>query len=233
MAFALVIGAAVLTGTAVASAETPDSGTTGTETTSASSSPSPSEEPNAEAAEEEAAPAANEESETSSPAGDSTDAPLDSDSAPLAADTATERSAQSSSVAPTAVAEASPFDRFFNNQTPTLDYDPAENFAVDGRIEGDLNPVDPDSTRLMYRATKRAHGTVVINSDGTFVYTPGETYAGQDRFDVTVSDARSGFHLHARTGLLSLFKFGLLDNSDHRTTETVFIGFERAVAYRA
>ena len=44
LAFALAIGAAVLTGTAVSSAEAPDSGTTGTETTSASSSPSPSEE---------------------------------------------------------------------------------------------------------------------------------------------------------------------------------------------
>lgn len=100
---------------------------------------------------------------------------------------------------------------------------------MDGRIEGDLNPVDPDSTRLTYRATTPAHGTVVINPDGTFIYTPGETYAGQDRFDVTVSDARSGFHLHARTGLLRLFTFGLLGNSGHRTTETVFNGFERAV----
>jgi aldose sugar dehydrogenase len=120
-------------------------------------------------------------------------------------------------------------DPFFDNQTPTLAYDSAENKVVDGRIEGNLHPVDPDSTKLTYTTTKPANGTVVINPNGTFAYTPGPNYPGQDRFDVTVSDAYSGFHIHGFSGLLNLLSFGLLGTSGHKTTETVFVGVNRAV----
>lgn len=122
-----------------------------------------------------------------------------------------------------------PFQTFFFNETPTLDHDPAENSTVDGRIEGDLRPDDPDSSQLTYDATTPAHGSVVIESDGTFAYTPGSSYAGQDRFDVTISDASSGLHIHGFAGLLNLISFGLIGSSGHRTTESVFIGFDRAV----
>jgi len=128
-----------------------------------------------------------------------------------------------------AVAAAAAPNPFFNNQTPTLAYDPAENKVVDGHIEGNLHPVDPDSTKLTYTATKPALGTVVINPSGTFDYTPGVNYAGQDMFDVTVSDAVSGFHLHGFAGLLNLLSFGLLGTSGHKKTETVFIGDQRTV----
>lgn len=131
--------------------------------------------------------------------------------------------------APNAVAAAP--NPFFSNVTPTLDHDPAEDSTVGGVIVGALNPVDPDSTKLTYTATKPSHGTVAIDkTDGTFIYTPGATYAGQDRFDVTISDASSGFHIHGFSGLLNLLSFGLLGSSGHRSTETVFIGFDRAVA---
>ena len=120
-------------------------------------------------------------------------------------------------------------DSFFDNDPPSLDHDPSENSVVDGTIQGQLHPEDADSSRLTFTATDPAHGSVVINSDGSFVYTPDDTFAGQDRFDVTVSDARSGLHIHGLAGLLNLVSFGLLGNSGHRSTETVFIGFERAV----
>ena len=165
------------------------------------------------------------EGEPSSPAAEDTDAPAGS----RAADVEEPASTQSMSVAPAAAVEPSPWERFFENETPTLGYNPAENTTIEGRIEGDLHPEDGDSTQLTYTATRPDHGTVVINPDGTFVYTPGASYAGQDRFDVTVSDARSGFHIHGFAGLLNLLSFGILGNSGHRTTETVFIGFERAV----
>lgn len=142
--------------------------------------------------------------------------------APAAADTSPESAAA-------AATSAGVFQSFFANQTPTLAHDPGENTVVDGRIEGTLNPEDPDSARLTYTATTPAHGTVTINSDGTFVYTPGASYAGQDRFDVTVTDADSGFHIHGFAGLLNLLTFGLFGSSGHRTTESVFIGFDRAV----
>ncbi len=142
------------------------------------------------------------------------------DASPLAADIATPEAAP---------AAPNPFETFFSNKTPTLDYDPADNSTVGGRIEGDLRPNDPDSSQLTYTATTPAHGTVVIDSGGTFAYTPGSSYAGQDRFDVTVSDARSGLHIHGFAGLLNLISFGLIGSSGHRTTESVFIGFDRAV----
>jgi hypothetical protein len=40
----------------------------------------------------------------------------------------------------------------------------------------------------------------VVNSNGTFDYAPGANYAGQDKFDVTVSDASSDFTSTASSG---------------------------------
>lgn len=104
--------------------------------------------------------------------------------------TATPAVGASTVAAPTrtanAVAAAAAPNSFFNNQTPTLAYDPIENVVVDGHIEGDLRPVDSDSTKLTYTATTPAFGTVVVNQNGTFEYTPGPDFAGQDMFDVTV-----------------------------------------------
>lgn len=141
------------------------------------------------------------------------------------------RAADAAGPAPVAwpVAAAVTPNALFNNQTPTLAYDPAENQVVGGHIHGDLHPVDPDSTRLTYTATAPAQGSVVINPDGTFDYTPGTNYTGQDMFDVTVSDAASGFHIHGFAGLLNLLSFGLLGASGHKKTETVFVGDQRTV----
>jgi len=288
LAFTLGVGAAVLTGGAVASADTSDSPTGSSESASASSSPSAQQqsgadsepaasrseaEPETEAesdaeaqadaeaesdaesatgggdvASDETEPAAVEQAESLSAAQEELVAQAE-DAEPIApADgTETQRSARSMNAAPAASAAASPladsietsveaspaalnpFETFFSNKTPTLDHDPAENNAVQGRIEGDLHPEDADSSRLTYTASTPAHGTVVIDADGAFVYTPGSSYTGQDRFDVTVSDASSGLHIHGFAGLLNLITFGLIGSSGHRTTESVFIGFDRAV----
>jgi len=119
---------------------------------------------------------------------------------------------------------------FFDNQTPTLSYNASENtVAANGHILGNLHPVDIDSTTLTYTATKPTFGTVVVNSNGTFDYTPGANYAGQDKFDVTVSDAGSDFHIHGFLGLIDLFTFGLFGLSGHYKTQTVFIGVQRSV----
>lgn len=141
------------------------------------------------------------------------------------------RAATAAASTPGASAVAAAFapNAFFNNQTPTLAYDSSENQVVDGLIEGNLHPVDADSTRLTYTATMPALGTVAINPNGTFAYTPGVNYAGQDMFDVTVSDAASGFHIHGLAGLINLLSFGLLGTSGHKETETVFIGDQRTV----
>ncbi len=280
LAFALGIGAAVLTGGGVAWADTSDSAAGSSESTSASSSPSSAQDSGTDAG--PAAPGAEStkgsetdvtETEADVESAVETDEADEADEAeseavadpeslsaveedavvvikdqPVAPTDNTEvkRSSQSMNADPAPSAGASslavvdespasaqaapnPFETFFANQTPTLNHDPAENSAVEGRIEGDLHPVDADSSRLTYTATKPANGTVVINSDGTFVYTAGANYTGQDRFDVTVSDASSGLHIHGFAGLLNLITFGLIGSSGHKTTETVFIGVDRTV----
>ncbi|MCG7578740.1 PQQ-dependent sugar dehydrogenase [Mycolicibacterium sp. OfavD-34-C] len=252
LAFALGVGAAVLAGPGLASAETSEPGTS--ETTSASVSSTASESSAAEqdsvTSEESEAEAAEAEAEAESEA--AAEAEAEAEAAVEVAEIARPESefldeateAESNRAATTAAQSAAPddaspaaaaptlgelIDSFFDNDTPSLDHDPSENSVVDGTIQGQLHPEDADSSRLTFTATDPSHGSVVINSDGSFVYTPDDTFAGQDRFDVTVSDARSGLHIHGLAGLLNLVSFGLLGNSGHRSTETVFIGFERAV----
>ncbi len=133
------------------------------------------------------------------------------------------------SAAPTAAATVVNPNPFFDNQTPTLSYNASENTVVNGHIVGNLHPADIDSTTLTYSATKPAFGTVVVNSNGTFDYAPGANYAGQDKFDVTVSDASSDFHIHGFLGLIDLFTFGIFGLSGHYKTQTVFIGVQRTV----
>ena len=278
LAFALGVGAAVLAGPGLASAETSESGTSETSSASVSSTASEpseqdsvtSEESEAEAAEAEAEAEAESEAEAEAVAEAAAEAEAEAeaaaeteaeaeaaaeaeaeaavevaeianpeteflDEAPEAesnrADTTAAQSAAPDDAAPAAAAPTlgELIDSFFDNDTPSLDHDPSENSVVDGTIQGQLHPEDADSSRLTFTATDPAHGSVVINADGSFVYTPDDTFAGQDRFDVTVSDARSGLHIHGLAGLLNLVSFGLLGNSGHRSTETVFIGFERAV----
>lgn len=258
LAFALGVGAAILTGPAVASAETTDAGN---ETSTAQQSdPGPAEsqsdpavteaDADAEDADADANEDANEDAdeladdETELDAEDESEEidgePEDTEE-PQETDDQSTSSNRNARIAPppeavqteaveAAAEEPTAFERFFENQTPTLDHIASENEVVNGKIEGALNPSDADSSKLTYSASKPSHGTVVINSaDGTFVYTPNSTYAGQDKFVVTVSDARSGFHIHGFAGLLNLVSFGLLGSSGHRSTQTVFIGFDRTV----
>ena len=250
LAFALGVGAAVLSGTAIASAETSDSGTESsasapptTQTTSRAEHRKAAREARAtrraerKAAADEAAAKSGptdedtvtEDEEPSRAANEDAGVTQDADAEPAPRTRRWTRAAAAESTAVADTAAAPPGGSFYFNVTPTLSHDPAENASVGGSIVGSLHPVDPDSTKLTYSAGRPSHGTVKINADGTFVYTPGSSYAGQDRFKVTVSDARSGFHFHGAGGLLGLFTFGLLGGSGHRTTETVLIGFDRAV----
>ncbi|WP_246228836.1 PQQ-dependent sugar dehydrogenase [Mycolicibacterium psychrotolerans] len=255
LAFALGVGAAVLTGTPVASAETSDS-TPGPSTTSSSTgesaggeSRSTTKSPETTAddhvtaesttgVDSEGSDEAASDDVSVAAAPDTGDTDTDSGDDAAAApekDTRMEPAVQPHRKARVAVADsptaaaAEPSDSLFDNVSPTLNHDPAEDIAVGATVVGNLHPVDPDSTKLTYTATRPSHGSVRINADGTFAYTPNTTYTGQDRFTVTVSDARSGFHLHGIEGLLSLFTFGLLGNSGHRASQTVFIGYQHVV----
>jgi hypothetical protein len=119
-------------------------------------------------------------------------------------------------------------EHIFFNQTPVVAYSKAENsLLVDGSTEGDLHLTDLDG--VIFTHTAPAHGDVVIDPDGTFTYTPGVSFTGSDSFDVTVSDADSGFHIHGLSGLLNLVTFGLVGDSGHTSSQHVTIGPERTV----
>ncbi|WP_295549597.1 retention module-containing protein, partial [uncultured Pseudacidovorax sp.] len=78
------------------------------------------------------------------------------------------------------------------NNAPT-----AENGNIttpeDTPVAGRVNATDLDGNALTFTAaTNPQHGVVVVNTDGTFVYTPGKDYNGTDSFTVTVNDGQGG-----------------------------------------
>ncbi|MFJ5370881.1 tandem-95 repeat protein, partial [Bosea sp. CER48] len=55
---------------------------------------------------------------------------------------------------------------------------------------GSLNASDPDGDLLGFTLqAPPANGTVVLNGDGTYVYTPNPNYFGADSFSVTITDS--------------------------------------------
>ncbi|BAP58128.1 VCBS repeat-containing protein [Thioploca ingrica] len=65
-----------------------------------------------------------------------------------------------------------------------------EDEALSGNVLG--NDTDPDNNPLTVTAhTSPGHGTLVINPDGSFTYTPNPNYCGQDGFSYTVSDGQN------------------------------------------
>ncbi|MBH9552060.1 Ig-like domain-containing protein [Inhella gelatinilytica] len=60
----------------------------------------------------------------------------------------------------------------------------------DQSLAGNLpTAVDPNGDTLTYaKATNPSHGTVVVNANGTYTYTPAANYFGSDSFTFTVSD---------------------------------------------
>ncbi|MDQ0610968.1 VCBS repeat-containing protein [Variovorax sp. W1I1] len=71
------------------------------------------------------------------------------------------------------------------NYTKTTD----EDTPVSGQVVGS----DVDGDTLTYvKGSDPAHGTVTVNADGTYTYTPGANFNGTDSFTVTVSDGHGG-----------------------------------------
>jgi YVTN family beta-propeller protein len=106
------------------------------------------------------------------------------------------RAAQTPRVAPTALQTALAsihrglFGLFENHAPQATPLQIGENT---GRlVTGSVGAVDPDGDRLTYQvALNPMHGSVAVNPDGNFVYTPDAELAangGQDTFVVTVSD---------------------------------------------
>ncbi|MBL8574047.1 MAG: DUF4347 domain-containing protein, partial [Hyphomicrobiaceae bacterium] len=65
------------------------------------------------------------------------------------------------------------------------------NTGVSGDVSG--NDSDPDGNPLTFAlATGPAHGSVTLNPNGTFTYTPNGGYAGSDSFTYTADDGNGG-----------------------------------------
>ncbi|MEE6131985.1 tandem-95 repeat protein [Priestia sp. GS2] len=64
----------------------------------------------------------------------------------------------------------------------------------DVAVGGVVNAIDPDGDPLVYALEDGpTNGTVVVNADGTFVYTPNPNFTGTDTFTVRVTDAAGAF----------------------------------------
>ncbi|RZT16287.1 VCBS repeat-containing protein [Mycobacterium sp. BK558] len=91
-----------------------------------------------------------------------------------------------------------------HNQRPTAE-PTTSGPGPDGTLRGSLNATDYDDAALTYTVSSAgAYGTVSIDADGGFVYTPFAGKAGRaDSFTVTVDDTPGNpFHVHGLLGLL-------------------------------
>ncbi|MBV9638395.1 MAG: VCBS domain-containing protein, partial [Mycobacteriaceae bacterium] len=91
------------------------------------------------------------------------------------------------------------------NKTPTANPVQTSDSLTTGVVTGNLNAADTDGDTLTYTVTKQpANGTVVVNPNGTYTYTPNSKFAltgGKDSFTVTVNDA-AGTQLTGTPGQL-------------------------------
>ena len=83
------------------------------------------------------------------------------------------------------------------NPTPTALND-AVTVAEDGSVGGNVltNDTDPDGDTLTVQTTPviaPANGTLVLNADGSFTYTPNGNFHGTDSFRYRISDGQGGF----------------------------------------
>lgn len=79
------------------------------------------------------------------------------------------------------------------NQIPTSAPVQIKTLA-NGQIVGTLGAIDPEGDTLSYTLTGiPTQGTVQVNPDGTYIYTPGPDYPGYDRFTVALNDG--GFNI--------------------------------------
>lgn len=90
--------------------------------------------------------------------------------------------------------------RTFFNQAPTVA--PVQiSGLITGPIDGTIGAVDADGDEIVYRVVRGPRqGTVAVNPDGTYIYTPDADFDGVDTFNVIAIDR--GFHVN----LLSLLR---------------------------
>jgi len=86
-------------------------------------------------------------------------------------------------------------------------------------VGGSLTSTDVDGGAPTYTvATAPAHGSVVVNPDGTYTYTPALNYNGPDSFTYTVNDGEGGTDTETVTITVTSVNDSPVANPDHQTT---------------
>ncbi|WP_211916563.1 Ig-like domain-containing protein, partial [Vibrio sp. B1REV9] len=63
----------------------------------------------------------------------------------------------------------------------------------DTPVSGKLNAMDVDGDALTFnKTTDPTNGSVTVDADGNWTYTPNDDYHGSDSFTVEVSDGQGG-----------------------------------------
>ena len=78
-------------------------------------------------------------------------------------------------------------DLVVNDITATI----AQDTVLEGTLVGVVTTTSGGVLEYS-KATDPVNGTVVVNTDGTFTYTPTASYVGEDTFDFTVTDEDAG-----------------------------------------
>jgi len=77
-----------------------------------------------------------------------------------------------------------------NNQAPTF-AEPTYSYTTneDTSVAGQVTATDADNDTLSYMpASNPEFGSIALNADGSFVYTPNAEFSGQDQFTISASD---------------------------------------------
>ena len=80
-----------------------------------------------------------------------------------------------------------------NNPPVAIDDSATTSFetSVNGNVL--VNDSDPDGDAItVVSNTDASNGTVVVNADGSYVYTPDAGFSGADSFEYTISDGNGG-----------------------------------------
>lgn len=93
------------------------------------------------------------------------------------------------------------------NQSPTAKPEQDDGQTSEGVVTGDVGAADPDGDPVTVELSiGPSNGTVVVNADGTYTYTPSASLAasgGTDTFTVVVRETNASEHTHGFQGWFS------------------------------
>ncbi|WP_157964593.1 beta strand repeat-containing protein, partial [Algibacillus agarilyticus] len=100
-----------------------------------------------------------------------------------------------------------------------------EDTVLNGSVAGN-DSTTSGGTLSFVKASDPSHGTVTVNTDGTFSYTPNSNYTGSDSFTYTVTDADSGESLTQTVSVTvaAVTDLTAADDSFNATEDTVLNG---------